>query len=555
MAGSPRDRAAQGREALRAGEPDGARSAFEEALTAGASGAALEGMSAASYVLLEFPRSIQEMERAHAAFRSEQDGPGAVRTARTLGYLHGTTSGDWAIAGGWIARAKTLLVDQPDSSERGWVALTEGMFEETRAIKERHYARALDVGRTTSDAELVFCTLAYLGASLVHDDRVEEGMLLLDEALAAVAGGEVEDFIIVEEIFCQMFSACERAQDVGRAEQWIRVGEAIAESRGLPAVSAYCRTHYGGILTAAGRWPEADIALTEAVRLWALGRRTLKAGAVVRLADLRVKQGRLEEAAQLLEGMSDDPGASLPLASLQFARGERAVARETLERALQHTDPSSSGVVPLFALLIDIHLAGRDLTAAETAVDALVGCAEGHPSPYAAAVLALARGRIALAAGTGDPRGWLRDALAGFANAQLPLEAALCRLDLARAFGQESPEVAVAEARIALLEFERLAAARQVDATHSLLRGLGARVSPARSGDSTLTRREHDVLTLLGEGLSNPEIAERLFISRKTVEHHVGNVLNKLGLRNRAEAAAYAVRAGTTGADVGRATK
>ena len=170
-------------------------------------------------------------------------------------------------------------------------------------------------------------------------------------------------------------------------------------------------------------------------------------------------------------------------------------------------------------------------------------------------MLALARGRIVLAAGTGDPREWLRDALEGFTTAQLPLEAALCRLDLARAFGEESPQVAVAEARMALLEFERLTAARQVDAAQSLLRRLGARVSPARSGGSTLTRRERDVLTLLGEGLSNPEIAERLFISRKTVEHHVGNVLVKLGLRNRSEAAAYAVRAGATGEDAGRARK
>jgi DNA-binding CsgD family transcriptional regulator len=196
------------------------------------------------------------------------------------------------------------------------------------------------------------------------------------------------------------------------------------------------------------------------------------------------------------------------------------------------------------------------VSGAQKSVDALAGCAEAHPSAYAAALLALARGRCAAAAATGDPRGWLRDALAGFARAQLPFEAALCRLELARVFAEGSPELAVAEARLALAEFERLRAARQADAALSLLRGLGARVGPARSGhNGVLTRRETEVLALLGEGLSNPEIAQRLFISRKTVEHHVGNVLDKLGLRNRSEAAAYAVREGSTVEPAERATK
>ena len=64
----------------------------------------------------------------------------------------------------------------------------------------------------------------------------------------------------------------------------------------------------------------------------------------------------------------------------------------------------------------------------------------------------------------------------------------------------------------------------------------------ARPAAKELTERELEVLSLVVKGLSNQEIGDALFISRKTVATHLGNIYEKTGSANRAEASAYAVR-------------
>jgi len=187
-------------------------------------------------------------------------------------------------------------------------------------------------------------------------------------------------------------------------------------------------------------------------------------------------------------------------------------------------------------------LARRELSAAEETLAGLVELAASSDDDLTRALASLAQGRVRAARGDEQARADLHAALESFSRLGLIVEAAQARVALARALTSHAPAAAAVEARQALETFERLGATRDADAAAALLRELGApgRAVPKRYG--ALTRRETEVLSLLAEGCSNAEIADRLYISRRTAEHHVARILSKLGLRNRAEAAAYALR-------------
>jgi DNA-binding NarL/FixJ family response regulator len=112
---------------------------------------------------------------------------------------------------------------------------------------------------------------------------------------------------------------------------------------------------------------------------------------------------------------------------------------------------------------------------------------------------------------------------------------------LARALAPHDPGLAITEARSALQSFDRMGASVDADRAAAFLRehGIRGRTGPRGIGD--LSKREREVLTLVAEGLSNAEIAARLYISVKTAGNHVSNILVKLGVRSRTEAAAFAL--------------
>jgi DNA-binding NarL/FixJ family response regulator len=538
--GAADDLVRSGREALAAADWGTARSCFERAAALEESAEALDGLGRALHYQGEHDRAIELKERAFAAYRRRGMPVEAAELARWLAFLHGSVHGNGAAANGWMARARSLLEGVEECVAHGWLTLDLAPWTRDSAERARLATAALGIARRYGDLDLEFDALALLGEAYVAAGRVAEGMTLIDEAMAAVSGGEVVGAAPIGEIYCRLLSACERVADVRRAEQWMAVIDRLVVWSGF--VTPTCRLHYGGILIAIGRWAEAEEELLAAIGAFEAGYRAMRVSPLVRLAELRVRQGRLEEAQRLLEGCEWHPSARRSQAAIALARGDLALAGDLARLCLEGEEPSDPACGDLLELLVDVELARGDLPAAREALTRLAELADGCGDDRARSSAAFAAGRVCAAEGDAGASSHLRAAVESYSALDLPLEAARARLELAAALAARAPDAAVAEARLALATFERLGALRDADAAAERLRGLGASGRAWPKGHGTLTRRETEVLSLLGAGLSNAEIAERLYISRRTAEHHVASILSKLGLRSRAEAAAHVVR-------------
>jgi DNA-binding CsgD family transcriptional regulator len=406
-----------------------------------------------------------------------------------------------------------------------------------------HATLGLEIGRRVGNADLEAAALVRLGYAETALGRVEAGMAHVDEALTAATGGEVRSLDAIGDAICVGIAACELATDWQRIEQWGQAVEGWITSHEHVAVLGFCYACCAEMFIASGEWEMADGLLAEGLQ--AMQAANLQARCVhpaAKLAELRVMQGRREEAAQLLAGFEELPESTHALASLYLANDETAMAAAVLHRRLNAIGQDNVLSAPFLALLVDVQLAQGDLDGAAETASRLDLVAESSPIARVRAMSTLARGRIAAARGDAEATELLGTAITDFAGQRMPLDSARARFELARALAEPQPDVAVGEARTALAEFERLGAPREADAAAAFLRGLGVSGRTGPKGLALLSRREREVLVLLGEGLTNAEIAARLFISTKTAGNHVSNILSKLHFRSRTEAAAYAVR-------------
>ena len=538
-----------GREALARGAWEEARAAFEAELAREESAEALEGLGLTYWWLDRGDRVFEARERAYTMYREAGERASAARVATWLAWDYASFRGELAVANGWLRRARRLLEGLSDTLEHAFLALREGVFalleEGDPARCLEHAASAIAAAQTARSTDLEMVGRALAGFARVTAGDVPAGMRELDEVNAAIVAGELHDPVSIGLASCYLIAACERIRDYERAVEWCHRLKAFCAKVGLRPLFAVCRTQYASVCLWRGTWSEADRELTLATEELAAARPAMTGEGLVRLAELRRRQGRSEEAAEMFERAEPHPHASLGLAQLALDRGDARAAADFGERYLRRY-PAGNRMERASGLEVLVRaevLLGRRREAA-TALQELESIAREVATSPLAASARFAAGIAAAAAG--DLEGARRnfeDSVDRFQQSGAPFETARARIELARTLGALGrPDEARAEADRAIALLSEMNAEVEIARARAAVSASTPAGRQAAAGTPVLSRREIEVLRQVAQGLSNQTIGERLFISEHTVHRHVANILTKLGVPSRAAAAAQAAR-------------
>jgi ATP/maltotriose-dependent transcriptional regulator MalT len=486
--------------------------------------------------------AVSALERAFELRASATDLAAAATAAFWL-YSEFLFAGEFARAGGWMARLRDLAEQVGADPEPGWLSIAaahrciaQQRYDDARAV----LSGALAQGRATGEADLETFAVLLTARSLLLAGRVDEGLARMDDAMVRVTGGRTSPRM-TSMLYCAAIGTCEEeAWELARAQEWARALERWMAS--LPTLfgGAFldnCRVYRAALKRRRGQLAVAKAELAEAARNLTEGHGALVAGhACYELGEVHRLLGA-DDDAELAYRRATSLGATVQpgLALLRLRQGDATTAANGLRRALaEATRATERG--RLLPALVTVALAASATDEAEQALTELGQLTLNLGSSALDAEYTRAQGEVALAAGRSEAAlPHLRRCTEVWRTLSAPYETARTCVLIAqacRALGdEEAARLELESARSVFLELATTPDLREVEA---LLRGPAA-------GPGGLTSREVEVLRLVVTGMSNHAIATQLFISERTVHRHVSNILHKLGVNSRTAAAAYAV--------------
>jgi ATP/maltotriose-dependent transcriptional regulator MalT len=449
-------------------------------------------------------------------------------------------TGEMAGASGWFGRAQRLLDDgELDCVERGYLLMPQGIgaiFGGDAATAYSIFDQAGAIADRFGDGDLLAMTRMARGRALIRLGNMTEGLSFLDEAMVAITAGECTA-LVIGDVYCSVIEACHEIYDMRRAQEWTTALSRWCESQpDLVPYRGQCLVHRAQIMQLHGEWPDAtEEGQRASERLTTPPPHPAAGEAFYLLGDLHRVRGQhagAEDAYRQANQWGREPQPGLAL--LRRAQGQLDAAtasiRRTLDEAQDRVDRPK-----LLNAYAEILLETGDTNAARVAADELAGIAADFDATLLHAMAADTVGRVLLA--EGDARAaldQLRHAWTLWQDIDAPYESARVRVQIGlacRALGDE--DTAEMELDAARWIFQQLGAAPDVARVQQL-----SHKSAKDTGG--LTAREVEVLRCVASGKTNRSIATDLFLSEKTIDRHVSNILAKLGVPSRSAATAYA---------------
>jgi class 3 adenylate cyclase len=433
----------------------------------------VERLAEAAFWMGHLDECVEARERAYAGLVEEGDVRAAALVALHLAFHHAGRA-SLAVAAGWLESATTLLADQPECAEQGWLAWIQGIVagelfgdhdEESRLAE-----RAVEIGRALGDRDVESLGVLQKGGALVHLGRVDEGLALIDQVMARAVSGLLGPWASAA-TYCGTISTCATLGDYRRAAEWIdevRRRPAAARSCEFPGD---CRLHRAEILQLRGDWEEAEVEVARACDELASWDAAHVAVGLYELGTLSLRRGDVAAAEHAFREVEQMGGSTQPgRATLELLRGRPETACASLNEALDATGDALARARILPAAT-EAALAVGDTETARRCADELAGIADQYSTVTQHARATQACAEVAFASSDLDlARDRFREAAECWQQVGARYDEARARVALGVVL-RETGEIDAAEIQLqrALDAFERLTAAFDVVRVTELL--------------------------------------------------------------------------------------